>query len=170
MKHRVVVSLLVVLFAFSVSYADDKGIPLRFRANLSGDEEVPRVQTETSGRIRVEFDEDLTMAEFRLRIRDGERVQQAHFHCAPRGVNGPVIVFLIGNVPAGFDIPDGEVEGFVVRDANIVPGVNCEATIGFNITSVSDLWKAMVNDLIYANVHTRANPGGEVRGQLREDD
>jgi len=73
---------------------NDKG--LECRARLSGDQEVPPVTTITTGRFRIEFNENETAAKFELRVNDGERVRQAHIHCAPAGVNGAIVAFLAG--------------------------------------------------------------------------
>jgi len=123
------------------------------------------------GDITVRFNRDLTEAQFRLNVEDGKAVIMAHFHCAPVGVNGPVIAFLFGNVPGGFDV-DGRLAKFTLTDANITaitPHPDCTTTIGMDITSIADLAKAIRAGKIYANVHTVAHPGGEIRGQLVED-
>ena len=125
--------------------------------------------TATTGEIEVEFNDALTQAEFELEVFDGVAVVQAHFHCAPAGVNGPVVAFLFGRVPGGFDV-DGDLAEFTLTDANIAAvGANCVPTIGMAINNIADLAQAMQDGNIYANVHTVANPGGEVRGQLEED-
>jgi len=64
-----------------------------FRATLTGDREVPPVVTQTTGKLTIKFNEQETEGEYTLRVNDGVRVTQAHFHCAPRGVNGPIIIF-----------------------------------------------------------------------------
>ena len=56
-----------------------------FRARLRGDNEVPTVITETRGKVKLKFDDDLTRVMFRIKLRDGIRVTQAHLHCAPYG-------------------------------------------------------------------------------------
>jgi hypothetical protein len=142
-----------------------------FAADLTGAQEVPPVTTETEGEITVRFDQELTEARFRLNVDDGIAVTMAHLHCAPMGVNGPVVAFLFGNVPGGFDV-DGRLAKFTLTDANITaitPHPNCTTTIGMDITSIADLAQAVRAGNIYANVHTVAHPAGEIRGQLVED-
>jgi len=149
---------------------DDDDDGLEFKADLTGDQEVPPVVTNTTGEIEVEFNDDLTEAEFELEVRDGVAVTQAHLHCAPAGVNGPVMAFLFGFVPGGFDV-DGDLAEFTLTDANIAAvGADCVPTIGMAINNIADLAQAMQDGNIYANVHSVANPPGEVRGQLESDD
>ena len=140
-----------------------------FEAELEGAQEVPAVTTDTTGEIEVEFDEALTEAEFELKVSDGEAITQAHLHCAPEGNNGPVVVFLSGFVPGGFDV-DEDLAKFTLTDANVAAvGADCVPSIGMAINNLADLALEMENGNIYANVHSVANPGGEVRGQLLEN-
>jgi hypothetical protein len=46
--------------------------------------------------------------------------------------------------------------------------MDCPALRGRPINNIASLAFAMRDGLIYANVHTVANTGGEVRGQLLE--
>ena len=141
-------------------------IPLNFGARLDGSQEVPSVDTETTGRFHMAFNSYLSKAKFDLRVRDGQAITQAHLHCAPAGSNGPVVAFLFGMVPGGFDV-DGTLARFTLTDANIAAvGSDCSASIGMDIASVSDLAHAVSMGNIYANVHSVDNPSGEVRGQL----
>jgi hypothetical protein len=117
----------------------------------------------------VRFNRERTEARFRLIVEDGIAVTMAHLHCAPAGVNGPVVAFLFGEVPGGFDV-DGRLAKFTLTNANITAvGANCAPTIGRQIANLAELAQAMQDGLIYANVHTIANPRGEVRGQLEAD-
>ncbi|HSH31783.1 MAG TPA: CHRD domain-containing protein, partial [Candidatus Saccharimonadales bacterium] len=101
--------------------------------------------------------------EFDLRAQDAEAVTAAHLHCAPVGQNGPVIAFLFGNVPGGFNV-DGQLAAFRLTDANILPaGTQCNPAV----TNITDLTAAIAAGNIYVNVHTVAHPNGEIRGQLR---
>ena len=111
-----------------------------------------------------------TEAEFELNVSDGEAITQAHLHCAPAEEIGPVVVFLFGEIPGGFDV-DGDLAEFTLTDANVTAvGADCENFIDMDILNLADLALAMMEGDIYANVHSVENPGGEVRGQLLDDD
>jgi hypothetical protein len=79
--------MLAALLAVSCSAYSDHG--LRFEATLSGAQEVTdppgEVDTETTGKIKVNFDEALTQAEFELRVFDSTGIRVAHFHCGRAG-------------------------------------------------------------------------------------
>src|SRR5437879_13899488 len=68
-----------------------------FQARLTGDQEVPAVEANTTGRFKILVNKDATAGENTLSVERGVRVTQAHFHCAPAGVNGQVMVFLDGS-------------------------------------------------------------------------
>ncbi|MGH9051831.1 MAG: CHRD domain-containing protein [Acidimicrobiia bacterium] len=160
--------ILIVIVAVALAVAVPAvGSHLRFEAELTGAEEVPPVATNTTGRAGVEFNHTRTRAAFRVQVSDGEAVTQAHFHCAPEGVNGPVVAFLFGFIPGGFDV-DGELAEFTLTDANILADATPSETCPVDINTLADLARAMGRGLIYANVHTVANPGGEVRGQMEQ--
>lgn len=180
MFRKVSALVVVALSAFILSSAD--GGPRgersgrgggfrgpRFKTELVGAQEVPPVSTKTSGRFEIRFNSDLTEASFDLRVRDGIKITQAHLHCGEFGENGPVVVFLFGMVPGGFDV-DGDLAEFVITNGNVAAvASNCMNAIGRQITSVAELAQAMTEGLIYANVHSVANPGGVIRGQLGDD-
>jgi CHRD domain len=107
-----------LLAVSSSAYSDQR---LRFEATLSGAQEVTDlpggVDTETTAKIKVNFDEALTQAEFELRVFDGTGIRVAHFYCGRAGENGPVEVFLFGPVDAGVDV-DGELAEGTVTNAD----------------------------------------------------
>jgi hypothetical protein len=143
--------------------ARGNGGGLKFEAELSGAEEVPPVVTETEGEAELRFNRDLTELKFELEVEDGIRVRQAHIHCAAAGANGPVVVFLAGNHDPGWDIDGDWINDATATNTNIV-NTSCGTTL-------AELAQAMSEGRTYVNVHTTANTGGEVRGQIeREDD
>src|SRR5438046_10432425 len=91
-----------------------------FQARLTGDQEVPAVAADTTGRFEILVNKDATAGEYTLRVNSGVRVTQSHFHCGPAGVNGPVIVFLAGPRPEGWDVDGKWVSNATVTDANVV--------------------------------------------------
>jgi hypothetical protein len=140
-----------------------------FRARLSGSEEVPQVVTDTTGKAEIVLNEDETAGEYELEVEQGVRVTQAHIHCAPQGVNGPIVVFLAGFHNRGWDVNGSWIENATVTDANVMPppaGSTCPHVIN----NLRDLAVAMRAGDTYVNVHTVARPGGEVRGQLKGDE
>jgi len=136
---------------------DDEGGGLEFRARLRGSQEVPAVTTSTRGEARIQFNDATTAAEFDLEVEDGIRVTQAHIHCAPAGANGPIVVFLAGFHDRGWDV-DGDWIGDTTFTGANITNPACGSTL-------AELADAMAEGRTYANVHTAANPGGEVRGQ-----
>lgn len=150
-------TLLLVLTLGSAAHGGDGSDDTRFRAQLRGSNEVPPVETDTEGTatFRVRGDR----IDFELEIEDAVDIlgaAGAHIHCAPAGENGPVVAFLAGEVPGGFD---GEVEvEATLTEANIVDPA-CGATL-------DELVESMRNGNTYVNVHSPAHPAGEIRGQI----
>ena len=160
---KILMTLLLLSVVFTlVGLAS--GDELKFQARLSGDNEVPPVDTDTTGKAKVEFNKDLTQAEFRLKVKDGDLVTRAHIHCAPAGQNGPIVVALLEH-------RDGE-----VSTVRLSEEVELEATItGASISNVAcgatleELAQSMRDGNTYVNVHTVDNPAGVIRGQLKEE-
>ncbi len=159
MNKKVLQSLIalffVLFFGTSVAFADS----LVFKADLSGAEEVPPIVSEASGSAKFRVDPGLTKIVVDLDIRNGTdilAIAGAHIHCAVAGANGPVAAFLAGAVPGGLD---GNISlRLTIDDDNIIDDV-CGAT-------VAELVAAFASGDAYVNVHSAANPGGEVRGQI----
>lgn len=132
---------------------------VNFRVELSGANEVPPVETDTSGAAILHVDRNLSEIRFKLAVRDGDKTlgaAGAHLHCAPAGMNGPVVVFLAGAFPPGYD-GDFEIRATVTDDSII------NDVCGGNIT---ELVGSMLDGNVYINVHDVANPGGVIRGQV----
>jgi hypothetical protein len=173
-----IISILGVFLAVSDAVCGDE---LVFVADLSGTQEVvgspgellppPQlgVETDTTGRVRISFDPALTRAQFRLRVNGGEDITQAHLHCAPDGMNGPVVLFLFPSAPppsSGVNV-NGLLSEGELTNASFLAAVNCTATCGKMVNNIASLRAAILDGCIYANVHSALNPGGEVRGQVR---
>ncbi len=82
-------------------------------------------------------------------------VSMAHIHSGAPGVAGPVVVTLY--LPG---TPSGAIAGIFANGTltagNLPSGVTLES-----------LKALILSGNAYINVHTTANPGGEIRGQLR---
>jgi len=159
---KLMASLALVLASSAVLAIAPDHHGREFRAKLRGDNEVPPVDTETKGKLRIRFDEDFSSATLRFDLDDAERITQAHFHCGEEGVNGPVVIFLAGFHDRGWDIDGRWLDDLTITDQNIV-NTACGSTL-------REIAEAMEDGRIYVNAHSVANPSGEVRGQLRDHD
>lgn len=167
--------LLIILFFGLSSVSAYAANELKFKAGLSGAQEVTTpaggVVADTTGAIEVEFDSALTKAQFRLTVRNGSGITQAHFHCASAGVNGPIVAFLFGPVDPPVDVGEGSVE-VDLDNSDIVSPETPEAieACGVPLNNIASLAFAMRGGKIYANVHSTAFPAGVIRGQLLEEE
>jgi hypothetical protein len=154
MKRAIAIASLVGVLGF-VTGADAGQL---FQARLSGAEEVPPVETDTTGRFQILFNRVATAGEFTLRVHEGVRITQAHLHCGEAGVNGPVIVFLAGNHDLGWDVDGQWVSKATITDENVT-----NDTCGMTLADIVEEARA---GRVYVNVHSVAHPAGVVRGQL----
>jgi hypothetical protein len=107
---------------------------------LSGSQEVPAVNTQASGVSTIQVIGDKTVIGSVKTT--GVTGTAAHIHMAPSGQTGPVIIPLVKS---------GD-------DTWSVPG---------NTVLSSAQFDAFRNGQLYVNVHSAANPGGEIRAQLK---
>src|SRR5512132_3669257 len=107
---------------------------------LSGAEEVPAVNTQASGinRIAVIGDKTVTGS---VEVRNLDATA-AHIHLAPKGQNGPVIIPLVKTGENVWSVPP-------------------------NTMLSSAQFDAFRSGNLYVNVHSAANPNGEIRAQLK---
>ncbi len=122
---------------------------------LSGTQEVPPVNTLTTGSFTLFHDIDRNYTEFEVTVTPSSTnpitVTGMHIHVGDVGVNGPVIVNLAAT--AGITLP------IFVTDSLTVAGV---VTPSLTITQVGQ----MLADGTYINVHTTVNPSGAIRAQI----
>ena len=166
-KHNLIVSLVIVssMVMMPPSVIADDDDTLNFAATLSNAQSVPSPVSGLIYRAQVSanFDRSLSEVQVRLKVRGGDLVFAAHFHCALPGANGPVA---LGLFPGGL-IFDGERAVGTLVNADF-SGAACAVFIGRPVNNIAALAFAMREGLTYINVHTADNPGGEVRGQLIE--
>ena len=146
--------------------------------HLTGDEEVPPVDTRAQGQAIFRVNSDGTV-DFRLIASNIDNVIMAHIHCAPRGANGPIRMWLYPPSqpplppfgPTGAPAPSGS------GPQNGVLSSGTFNAMGITCPDGTPLLDAMRAGLTYVNVHTNDGvpppntgpgdfPGGEIRGQL----
>lgn len=148
----------LTLFGFSCALSINASADELFKADLSGDQEVPQLVTAASGTAMFRLDKSETSIEIQLRVDSGIALTQSHIHCGPTGANGPIVVFLAGLHAAGLDVNGKWVSNAFLTDGSIV-NTACGATI-------QELAQSMRTGNTYVNVHSHAVPSGEVRGQI----
>jgi CHRD domain len=127
--------------------------PAKFGFNLTGSEEVPPVQTNSSGMANIS---SYTIAgdsiTYSINVPNVKDVTAGHIHYGKEGENGPIVFTLFK-----YDPPrDGVLEtGTITADKLEGP---------MEGKKVSDLAFAGANGSLYMNIHTLENPNGEIRG------
>ncbi|MPZ52214.1 MAG: CHRD domain-containing protein [Acidimicrobiia bacterium] len=128
-----------------------------FRTHLSGDNEVPAVETQGQGQALFKISEDGASIDYKLIVANTDDLVQAHIHLAPAGTNGSVVAFLFGPVAEGTNADGVLATGTITVDDLIGPLAG---------EPLSEFIDAMGSGGAYVNVHTLDNPGGEIRGQI----
>jgi hypothetical protein len=113
-----------------------------YSAKLSGAKEVPKTTTKGTGTFDGKFDTTTKVLSYTLTF-DGLSgpATAAHIHGpAKKGENAGVVA------PLGDKNPSSPITG--------------------SVTLTDDQAKALRGTMLYVNVHTAANPGGEIRGPI----
>lgn len=146
------------LFVLLVSAAQAQAQVITFTAQLHGGNEVPGVVTGSVGTSTVTWNTATKAGTYRVDVYNMPvGTTASHIHAGAAGVGGPVIINF--TVPAGGISNDYALSGtFGCSD------VTARAAQGIN--SCEDFEQALLLNNTYVNVHSTANPGGEIRGQL----
>jgi len=107
---------------------------------LSGNEEVPSVKTGASGSGSINIGADKSVSGGVTTT--GITATAAHIHTGAKGTNGPVIIPLTKKGDSEWTVP---------------PGTRL----------TDDQYASFKAGNLYVNVHSAANPGGEIRAQLK---
>ncbi|MDH3502364.1 MAG: CHRD domain-containing protein [Nitrosopumilus sp.] len=130
-----------------------------FVAPLSGNQEVPPVDTKATGLAKFQVNKDGDEISYKLLV-NMDDVTQAHIHLGPEGENGPVVAFLFGFVAEGIDNKGILAQGTITED-NVIPRDGFDGTL-------NSLINEMRSGNTYVNVHSIGTPSGEIRGQIAE--
>lgn len=133
-----------------------------YTAHLTGAAEVPVVETRARGEAVFRLSSDGTELSYRLIVANIEDVLMSHIHLAPAGANGPVVVWLYPEGGGGPALIEGRFSGVLAEGT-----ITADDLIG---SLGGEPLSALIAELdagnAYVNVHTSANPPGEVRGQI----
>ena len=130
-----------------------------FSASLSGKDEVPPTESNSTGTAKFQVDENSSQVSYWVNVTGIKKINQAHIHNGTEGQNGDIVVTLTKNKSAkGNDGPPNiGFSGNITKDDLQGPLKGKE---------ISDLVKLMSDGGAYANVHTDKYPKGAIRGQI----
>lgn len=133
--------ILISFFSINSLSAANKDGRIMMYARLSAAQEVPVVNTKAKGLVTFTLEEDYkTLTIYGVFDSLSGPVTNCHFHTGGFGVNGGVVL-------------------------NLLPLVKGNQIIG-QVTVTKAILAAINGYGIYINVHTAANPNGEMRGQI----
>ena len=130
----------------------------RFTADLTGDQEEPEVDTDAFGDAELEIQEGDDEIEYFVDVRDIIDVTAAHIHEGAEGEVGDIVATLYS------DSASGEIDGELT--SGVLDASDLEGPLAGQ--DIDDLVQLIDDGEAYVNVHTTANPDGEIRGQLDE--
>ena len=171
MKRLRILILIMAALSLTAARGSANDDERRLRADLTGLEEVPVVNTVASGKFRAKISSDEQSIEYRLSYSGLQgTVSQAHIHIAQPSVNGSIVIWLCQTAsnpgPATHTCNPGsdDFTGTITSNDVVAGGTASQQLSAGDLKSVIALIRA--GDA-YANVHTLPNStGGEIRGQI----
>jgi hypothetical protein len=131
---------------------------VRMFAILSPGSETPALLSGAVGTADVLVDVGARELSMTVRVFNLPTVSTAgHIHVGPEGVAGPIILDF-PNVP-------GRINDFVLTFRLSATALRPNPALGIN--NMEDAIQSIVGGNAYVNIHSTANPGGEIRGQLQ---
>jgi hypothetical protein len=130
---------------------------VNFTAALHGGNENPAVLTGSVGTGTVSVNLATQVVTYRIDVYNMPvGTTASHFHVGAPGVNGPVVV--------NFTVQPNISNDFAISGTASATDLTARAAQGIN--SWEDFLQALLLGNVYMNVHSTANPGGEIRGQV----
>jgi hypothetical protein len=143
-----------------------------YSASLTGDAEIPKVNTQASGEARFESNAQAAALgdsaaaassgsdmSYEINVQNIAEVTAAHIHMGKSDENGPIVVTLFKP-----ETPTGEINGELV--IGTLSAQDLEGILeGKQISELVDLFD---RGEAYVNVHTVKNPNGEIRGAIQQ--
>ena len=138
---------------------EDEEVQASFHIRLEGSQQVSPVDTAAFGFAKIQLVDNTTL-EFRVVVCDIANVTHSHIHVGASGTNGPIIIHFFDNTTSPFSSTDG--------CATLAEGTRTPSDLmpAGGINTWNDFVHALETNDTYVNVHTTANPGGEIRGQI----
>jgi len=146
--------ILATILSVSAGFAAEKS----FHAKLTGHDEVPSVKTKAKGEITFKLSSDGMTLNYKLKVKNIENPNAAHIHRGIKGESGPPLANLFTGPKK-----EGKFSGTLSEGT-----ITAEDLKGDLMgKTLDDLVQLIKSGNIYVNVHTDANPDGEIRGQIK---
>ena len=146
-----------------VTALDDSGLEADYATRLSGANEVPPVDTDAAGSAVFDLREDDEVLRYEVAATGLENTLQGHIHAGGPGENGPVVAFLYDFAPLDASAEEARTLEGTLGNANVTADDLVGPLEGESLDALVDL---IDSGEAYVNLHTTANPSGEIRGQI----
>ncbi len=163
MNARLMLISLLALLALADGSVAGAAENRNFVAPLKSGQETPPVESDAAGLAKFQLNSDGDELSYKLIVANIDNVLFAHIHCGAAGVPGPVVVFLYHGPTV---TTNGVLSEGAATDADVIDRADSAACPG-GVSDFDDLLEKMRSGGAYVNVHTSANPTGEIRGQIR---
>jgi hypothetical protein len=145
--------VLSVVLAASTGFAMEKS----FKAKLSPKEETKMPVSKASGKAEFKLSKDGKTLTYKLHVKNIVDTNAAHIHMGKKGADGPPVAGLSSEAKMGKF--SGVLAQGTIADKDLMGPLQGK--------TVTDLVNVIKAEDAYVNVHTSANPDGEIRGQIK---
>jgi len=155
-----------LIYSNQITYADNQID--RYWSALTGDKQIPRVNTTAMGYVGLKFQDDLKRFVYIVNANNIGNVTGIYVYKKDNNNNGTVILDLMNS---NRKLKDGVIkivkatpEGKLTGTLSIGGAKKDDFQGQLKGKTVSDFYKLMVNGSLYVNVNTKEYPNGEIRG------
>jgi hypothetical protein len=140
----------------------------RYWSGLTGDRQIPPVNTDARGYVGLKFDDDLGVFVFTVNAENIGNVTGIYIYKGDKNQNGSVVLDLlkaekerkINDIKILNVTSKGKLTGTLAAGGATKDNLQGE----LKGKSLSDFYNLMVNGSLYVVVHTKDFPNGEIRG------
>ena len=158
MEALLLIFPLLIFLPSSGMAADSQADERSFKAELSGSQEVPPVNTKATGEATFQFNMVADRLTYRVTLKGIANVTAAHVHQGQKGKNGPPVATLFTEPKKPAISGTLYVEGRIRAYELIGP---------LKEKALQSLVEMIEAGDTYLNVHTTKHPEGEIRGQIK---
>jgi hypothetical protein len=154
------VHLIVFILGLSLLVPAASAQKTKFEATLSGKNEVPAVESSAQGRATFQLSKTGKSLSYTISVTGIEDPTMAHVHMGAAGKDGPPVLPLYPTKmhPAKMGKVSGALASGTITEANLVGPLKGK--------TLADFLEQLRSGDTYVNVHSKAHPGGELRGQI----